>query len=197
MSKRAHILEAAMHLFATKGYKQTSTSELARMIGAAESTIFYHFRTKEDILLAILQNMREELLGQFERYHTGHRFRSGLDMLEGTIAFYLNLANTTSEPFMLLHHFFPYEMATGNATGREHLEAIYNCFIDIFEKPVQVGQRDGSIVETSARKTAMILFTMIDGLVRFNTYNLYDAGSLYEELIESCRRMLQANSSGR
>jgi len=42
-----------------------------------------------------------------------------------------------------------------------------------------------------ARKTALIIFTMVDGLVRFNTYSLYDAGALYKDLIEACRRILQ------
>jgi hypothetical protein len=38
----------------------------------------------------------------------------------------------------------------------------------------------------------MIIFGMVDALVRFNTYNLYDAGALYDELINSCRRILKA-----
>jgi hypothetical protein len=36
----------------------------------------------------------------------------------------------------------------------------------------------------------MIVFAMIDGLVRFNSHQLYDAGALYGELLASCRRML-------
>jgi hypothetical protein len=34
---------------------------------------------------------------------------------------------------------------------------------------------------------------MVDGLVRFKNYNLYDAGALFNEMLQSCRRMLQAN----
>jgi len=36
----------------------------------------------------------------------------------------------------------------------------------------------------------LIIFTMVDGLVRFNTYNLYDAGALYDDLITSINRIL-------
>jgi hypothetical protein len=93
---------------------------------------------------------------------------------------------------MLLHHRFPYELAAVNPTCREHLEAIYTCFIELFERAIRMGQEDGSIVKTSARKTAMIIFAMVDGVVRFNTYQLYEAGSLYGELRKSCRRMLQS-----
>jgi len=60
-----------------------------------------------------------------------------------------------------------------------------------------MGQEDGSIVKTSARKSAMVTFAMVDGVVRFDTYNLYEAGSLYEKLRSSCRRILQSTPTKR
>lgn len=190
MSKKPEILKAATHLFATRGFKETSTAEMASLIGAAESTIFYHYRTKEEVLLAVLKKIREELLLEFEAHSKGREFLSGLALLEDTISFYFRLSGSLPETFLLLHHRFPYELATVNPVCREHLEAIYNCFVDLFESAIRTGQADGSIVRNSARKSAMIVFAMIDGLVRFNTYQLYDAGTLYDELLESCRRML-------
>ena len=82
-----------------------------------------------------------------------------------------------------------------NPICRGHLEAIYNCFIDLFENAIRLGQKDGSIAPNSTRKSAMIVFAMIDGIVRFNTFNLYEAGTLYDELLGLCRRMLQTNHS--
>jgi hypothetical protein len=94
---------------------------------------------------------------------------------------------------MLLHHRFPYDLAAVNPICREHLESIYTCFIDLFEKAILLGQSDGSILPVSARKNALLIFAILDGVVKFNTYNLYEAGALFEDLIRSCRRMLQAN----
>lgn len=195
MSKKIEILEAATHLFAAKGFKETSMAEVAAISGTVGSNIFYHYKTKEDILLAVLKNIKDDLLLEIETFLGERRFLNGLEMLEGTVAFYLHLAGAKQELFMLLHHRFPYELAAVNSTCREHLEAIYTCFIDFFEKAICLGQEDGSIVETSARKTAMVLFAMIDGVVRFNTYNLYEAGALYDEVIAACRRMLKSNPS--
>jgi AcrR family transcriptional regulator len=190
MSKKSEILWAAAHLFATRGFRETSTAQMAAMIGAAESTIFYHYKTKEEVLLAVLKKAREELLVEFEAHSRHRRFSDGLERLEDTIAFYFELSGSRPETFLLLHHRFPYELATVNAVCREHLEAIYNCFVDLFETAIRAGQADGSVVSNSARKSALIVFAMIDGLVRFNTYQLYDAGTLYEELRAACRRML-------
>ena len=52
--KKQNILEAAIELFAQKGYANTSTSEIAKRAGVAEGTIFRHYGTKEKLLLAIL-----------------------------------------------------------------------------------------------------------------------------------------------
>jgi AcrR family transcriptional regulator len=195
MSKKLDILIAATHLFASKGFKETSTAELASIIGAAESTIFYHYNTKEEILLAVLEKIREELLLEFDRHYAEEKFPNGLALLEDTISYYFHLAGSKPETFLLLHHRFPYELATVNPVCRGHLEAIYNCFIDLFENAIRLGQKDGSIALNSTRKSAMIVFAMIDGIVRFNTFNLYEAGTLYDELIGLCRRMLQTNHS--
>lgn len=193
MSKKPHILTAATHLFSSKGFKETSTAELASFIGAAESTIFYHYKTKEEILLAVLKKIREELLFDFERHLAQAQFADGLARLEDIIAYYFHLAGSKPEIFQLLHHRFPYELAAVNPVCRGHLEAIYNCFIDLFENAIRLGKEDGSMCPNSTRKSAMIVFAMIDGLVRFNSHRLYDAGALYDELRACCRRMLASN----
>jgi AcrR family transcriptional regulator len=52
--KQIKILEAAIEMFAEKGYAATSTSEIAKRAGVAEGTIFRHYKTKKDLLLAIV-----------------------------------------------------------------------------------------------------------------------------------------------
>ncbi|GGJ91498.1 TetR family transcriptional regulator [Lentibacillus kapialis] len=52
--KQIDILRAAVELIAEKGYYNTSTSEIADRAGVAEGTIFRHYRTKKDLLVAIV-----------------------------------------------------------------------------------------------------------------------------------------------
>lgn len=52
--KQARILEAAIEMFAEKGYSNTTTSEIAKKAGVAEGTIFRHYKTKKELLLAIV-----------------------------------------------------------------------------------------------------------------------------------------------
>ena len=195
MSKKKVILQAATRLFSEKGFKDTSMADLAKVTGAAQGTIFYHFNTKEELFLSILEELKGNIIEEFERYFSERKFKNGLDMMEGAISFYLYLAGAMEDRFLLLHRHDAYELAQVNSICKWHLEGIYNCLLDIFERAILLGQNDGSIRDMPARKTALIIFTMVDGLVRFNTYNLYDAGALFNDLIESCRRILKSKPS--
>jgi len=195
VKKKDAILQAATYLFSRKGYKDTAMGELSKMTGAAEGTIFYHFKNKQGIFLTILENLKDDILPEFERYRSTESAKTGMDMVEEAISFYLYIAQNKEDLFAILHQRYPYELAENNPECRDILEAIYNCFVDIFEKPILNGQGDGSINDDiPARKSALIVFSMVDSMVRFRMNNLYDVGALYKELIESCRRMLENRS---
>ncbi|MEF2145998.1 MAG: TetR/AcrR family transcriptional regulator [Desulfovibrionaceae bacterium] len=189
--KKEAILKAATVLFANKGFADTSMQELSKLTGAAEGTIFYHFKNKERLLLSILIETRGDVVEAFDRFFEGRSCRDGLHMVEEVVSFYLYLAGLMEFQFLLLQRHFLYRFAEENAEFRENLEAIYNCIADFFEKAIAMGQADGSIGDVHPRKTALILFTMVDGIVRFKNFNLYDAGALFNDLIDSCRRMLK------
>ncbi len=165
-------------------------SELSKMTGAAGGTIFHHFKNKEDLFLNILKDVQDTMLSAFSRHKETASYDNGLDMVEGVIAFYLHLAGQMEDQFLLLHRHYPYQIAETNALCRSYLESVHNCLLDIFEEAVSVGVKDGSINTASPRNTAMILYAMVDGVARFNTYNLYHAASLYQDLIRSCRNIL-------
>ena len=196
MSRKQRILDVATALFSQKGFMETPISEISRLTGAAEGTIFYHYKTKEGLFLAILKDFKDNIVEEFQRYIEEKKFDDGIHMMEDVVSFYLYLSGSMEDRFLLLHRHYAYDLSTNNVQCREYLEAIYDCLIDIFEKAILLGQKDGSIDgEVHPRKTAMIIFAMVDALVRFNTYNLYNAGALYDELINSCRRILMAEKS--
>jgi len=191
MSKKKSIIEGATRLFAEKGIKETSIAEISKLTGAAEGTIYHHFKTKDELFLAILENVKNGILEDFESYSAEKSYKNGLEKVENIILFYLYLAGKQENWFYLLHRHYPYELAAENDTCRKLLEEIYNCLVEIFESAILAGMEDGSIGDVTPRKTALIIFSMVNGLVWFKIHNLYDAGSLYMELISSCRRMLK------
>ena len=56
---RDEILKAAMHLFANRGFHETSMSEVAREAHVSKALIFWHFKTKEELFIAVLNRLLE------------------------------------------------------------------------------------------------------------------------------------------
>lgn len=190
MNKKDNIIRAATILFAEKGFKETSMAEVSKLSGAAEGTIFYHFKTKDDILISILKTVKDGIIGEFKSYFFEKKFSTGMEMMEGIMSFYLYIASKHEEWFLLLHRHYPYELAKMNSECRGHLEAIYNCLVDLFEEAIIRGQKDRTITNSSSRKTALIIFSMVNGLIWFKIHNLYDAAALYNELMACTQKIL-------
>ena len=53
--RRSSIIRSAIHLFAEKGFRGTTTRELAAAAGVTEPVLYQHFRTKRDLYSAIIE----------------------------------------------------------------------------------------------------------------------------------------------
>lgn len=60
--KRSLITEAAVEVFAERGFHQARVSDIARRAGVADGTIYLYFRNKEDLLLSIFEEKMDFLL---------------------------------------------------------------------------------------------------------------------------------------
>ena len=54
---RQRILMAALDLFAESGYDQTTFEDVARRIGLTKGAIYWHFKTKPDLLTELVSDM--------------------------------------------------------------------------------------------------------------------------------------------
>ncbi len=55
-SNRQRIIEAADRLFHTRGYNQTSFSDISDVTGIPRGNFYYYFKTKDDILNAVVED---------------------------------------------------------------------------------------------------------------------------------------------
>lgn len=56
---REQIRDVALELFAEQGYEKTSLREIAERLGVTKAAVYYHYRTKEEIL----ENLFSDLFG--------------------------------------------------------------------------------------------------------------------------------------
>lgn len=84
---RSKLIEAAIGLFARKGFAATSTEEVAELAGYGQATVFFHFKTKAGLLEACFNLMldraraslvqaepsgTQNLLSRLDQYHAPH-----------------------------------------------------------------------------------------------------------------------------
>lgn len=65
-ARRNEILDAAEELFVTKGYDKTSTNDILDKVKIARGTLYYHFKSKEDILNAMIDRINSSLIARAE-----------------------------------------------------------------------------------------------------------------------------------
>jgi AcrR family transcriptional regulator len=58
---RNRILSVALRLFATQGFANTSLREIADELGVTKAALYFHFKTKEEILNGILIDHRDNI----------------------------------------------------------------------------------------------------------------------------------------
>jgi AcrR family transcriptional regulator len=62
--RRHEIFNASVHLFLKKGFQETSMQEIARAAGMGKSSLYDYFKTKDEILVSVLE---DEFSGLNER----------------------------------------------------------------------------------------------------------------------------------
>src|SRR5437899_10014523 len=58
---RERIQAIALELFAEQGYEKTSLREIAERLGVTKAALYYHFKSKEDIVRSFVEAYRAEL----------------------------------------------------------------------------------------------------------------------------------------
>jgi len=83
---RDHIIEAADTLFYEKGYEHTAFSDIAQAVGISRGNFYYHFRTKDAILAAVIDRRLAQTAAMLARWETespdpAGRIRRFIDIL--------------------------------------------------------------------------------------------------------------------
>jgi AcrR family transcriptional regulator len=58
-STREQILDVALDLFVSQGFENTSLREIAEQMGFSKAALYYHFNSKEDLLMALHLRVHE------------------------------------------------------------------------------------------------------------------------------------------
>jgi len=64
---KERVLEAAEQVFAEKGFHETAMDEIVTVSGASKGSIYFHFPSKENLFLAVMEQLGRRLIQRVER----------------------------------------------------------------------------------------------------------------------------------
>lgn len=91
---RERILDAANALFYAEGVRAVSVDEVAARAGITKKTLYYHFRSKDDLIAAYLESRDQPNLVTFKRWFDG----AGGNLSDRVAAIFEKLAKAVRRP---------------------------------------------------------------------------------------------------
>jgi AcrR family transcriptional regulator len=145
---RQRIVDAAAEAFMVNGFASATIDDIARDIGATKGLVYYHFRSKFDIFLAVYEESMRRVRERVEPHSVGHE-RTGRERLVAmSVAHVLNLMEDL--PYHhVVHQAVRGEMNTAlKARQRDALLALNQLrqeYEHVFRRVVAEGIADGSL----------------------------------------------------
>jgi TetR/AcrR family fatty acid metabolism transcriptional regulator len=66
-ARRVRILESALRIFAEKGFQDATISEISKAAGVSDATVYEYFKSKEELLFAIPEEITENSIRETEK----------------------------------------------------------------------------------------------------------------------------------
>lgn len=160
---RARIQQVALALFAEQGYDKTSLREIAERLGVTKAALYYHFRTKEDIIRSLFDDLLAEL---DELIEWGRRREKTQANREELVRRYAGLLAGSAEALM--------QFVQGNQSAVRDLEHSGEVFRRFRELTMLVTDRDAPLV-TRLRNSVAI------PVLHIAYFSPFDLGATPEE----------------
>jgi len=139
--KHQRIIDAALKVFAKKGFYNSRVSEIAKEAEVADGTIYLYFKNKDDILISVFETeMRKMIINMKKELSKCH------DTVEKIKIFafqHLNMITENQEWAEVAQ----VELRQSSKFMREYVKDHYTDYINIFAYIIQEGQEKGIFKE--------------------------------------------------
>jgi TetR/AcrR family fatty acid metabolism transcriptional regulator len=139
--KRARILDAAIKVFAERGFHTATVAEIARAAGVADGTIYLYFKGKDDLLLRLFDEKMTALLAESRSELA--KERTAPARLSRFIQLHLALVERNPDLASVLIVELRQSAQFIKAADRAKLAA----YVDLIAEVVRDGQEKGELVD--------------------------------------------------
>lgn len=159
--KRERILEAALTVFAERGFYNAKVSEVARAAGVADGTIYLYFKNKDDLLIQLFEDRMDFLIQRLNE----ELERSGgsvVHRIRRLILLHLQIASIAPD----LAEFITVELRQSSRFVKEYDNPKFAAYLRVLRDLIEEGQRDGTIrPELDSRLIVRTMFGALDEML--------------------------------
>jgi TetR/AcrR family transcriptional regulator, fatty acid metabolism regulator protein len=137
------IIRESTRLFLANGFRGTSVKEITEAVGIGRGTLYWYFKSKDEILITIFQKFETELLD---------KLRETVRNCKGNFTTKYRLFHKVSTEFArdnrdlsLAFNTLLNEMSGTNTEAEKVAKAVYEKFHLIVEHMLEEGKRDSSV----------------------------------------------------
>ncbi len=136
------ILDAAVRVFAQKGFFKARISDIAKGAGVADGTVYLYFKNKDDILIQVFEVNLDRILKEL---HLELSVLPGpLEKLERWFRYQVELFQSSKELIEVLI----VEIRQSHRFMKEYTPNLYFAYLDILGSVLEEGKEKGVFVET-------------------------------------------------
>jgi AcrR family transcriptional regulator len=156
---RDAILDTSAKLFSQHGYKEVSIRDIAQACGMTNAALYYHFKNKEDLFLAMLQRDHEQTLAALRAAASSPGdLREDLKRL---VTQYAAITCQRRQSFQTLRRDLSH---IADARGHKLFAEMRASFMRPLEERLERAQADGELRSGEARFYARLLHGLIIAL---------------------------------
>lgn len=162
---RRDILDEARELFITEGYEKFSMRKLAEKIDYSATTIYLYFKDKDDLLLAICEEVAKQYVAKIKQIRARHT--DPLDTLRQTLLYFTEFGFNNPQQYKVL---FTRPDVYGKKEEFMEKESIARNSYIIFREIVQDCIDTGRLREMDIDVMTQSLAVAVQGLILMTIY---------------------------
>ncbi len=161
INKKDLIINAAIKVFADKGFYTANVADVAKEAGVADGTIYLYFKNKDDLLISLFETKMEEILQRFSFLIDNNQ--SAEEKLRQFIHLYFQMIEEDQN----LAEVFQVELRQSSKFLKDYHNQKFIDFLNLIGDILHQGQSDGQFkTDISIHTMKLIIFGALDELAR-------------------------------
>ncbi len=165
--RKDQILDAALTVLIQNGYEGSRMDDVVTESQLSKGAIYWYYKSKKAMYLDLVNFWVIRYSATIN--HLVENDQAAPDQLKSLFNYFIDQYESDPDPFIALTEFW--SMAQKDDDFRAKLQKVYSQFLEVLEKIVAKGVKDGDFKKLDIRITAMSIMLNVESI---NWFTLFD-----------------------